>query len=385
MNVFGKSTVSEFLGNFIVYRNLCPMDPRLPALKDLRSQLHLAENETPRKHELSYAQVIVHLLKTARRLENPQAELKRLIFIGDTRMSDGNAFDNICAAAGWQGIIFIGSETNEALKFESVTTPGGQTMVLSNRWSALNESEQYNLRRFCHVRGFPIDEATAVIVDLDKTALAARGRNAHVIDQARVQAVQDTVASLLGEAFELNRFLESYNQLNQPEFHPFTADNQDYLAYICLILGSGLYDSQKVIQEVRGKRLLSFRQFIDQVETHKDQLSAPLQAIHSEIYAYVNAGDPTPFKAFRYNEFRNTIQRMGFLPDGTPLDVLLRNEIVITHEVRALALDWKMQGALLFGLSDKPDEASVPTPELANQGFQPIHRTVTHIVGYPKE
>lgn len=385
MNVFGKSSVSEFLGDFIVYRNLSPMDPRLPGLKDLRAKLNLAPNETPRKHELSYAQVIVRLLKSARQLDNPAAELKRLIFIGDTRMSDGNAFDNICAAAGWQGIIFIGSETKDPLKFESITTPGGQTMLLSNRWSALNESEQYNLRRYCLVRDFPIDESTAVIVDLDKTALAARGRNAHVIDQARVQAVQDTVASLLGDSFELERFLDSYNQLNQPEFHPFTADNQDYLAYICLILGSGLYDTQKVIQEVRGKRLLSFRQFIDQVETHKNQLPAALQTIHDEIYRYVNAGDPTPFKAFRYNEFRNTIQRMGFLPDSTPLDILLKDEIVITHEVRALALDWKMRGALLFGLSDKPDEASVPTQEMSAQGFQPIHRTITHVVGYPKE
>jgi hypothetical protein len=139
-----------------------------------------------------------------------------------------------------------------------------------------------------------------------------------------------------------------------------------------------------VIQEVRGKRLLSFRKFIDQVETHKNQLSAPLQSIHNEIYAYVNAGDPTPFKAFRYNEFRNTIQRMGFLPDSTPLDVLLRDEILITHEVRALALDWKSRGALLFGLSDKPDEASVPTEELARQGFLPIHRAITHVVGNPK-
>jgi hypothetical protein len=49
--------------------------------------------------------------------------------------------------------------------------------------------------------------------------------------------------------------------------------------------------------------------------------------------------------------------------------------------VRALALDWAKRGALVFGLSDKPDEASIPTPELAKQGFQPIHSTPTHIVG----
>jgi hypothetical protein len=36
---------------------------------------------------------------------------------------------------------------------------------------------------------------------------------------------------------------------------------------------------------------------------------------------------------------------------------------------------------LLFCLSDKPDEASIPTPELALQGYAPIHRTPTHGVG----
>ncbi len=384
MNVFGKSNVAEFLGDFVVYRNLRPMDARLPNLDELRPKLDLSVSEIPRKHELAYARVIVELLQEARRLDDPKAQIRRLIFVGDTRMSDGGAFDNICKAAGWEGIIFIGSENSDPFEFESLQTPGGQTMVVSNRWSALNESEEYNLRRYCAVRGFPIDETTAVIVDLDKTALGARGRNSQVIDQARVEAVRQTVETLLGEAFNLESFLSSYNQLNHPEFHPFTADNQDYLAYICLILGSGLYDTEKIIREVRGKRLLTFRQFIDQVETHKAQLAPSLQAIHESIYANVQSGDPTPFKAFRYNEYQNTVQRMGFLPDSTPLNVLLREEILITHEVRALALDWKQQGALLFGLSDKPDEASVPTAELAEKGFQPLHRTVTHVVGVPK-
>ena len=381
MKTYGKSTVAEFLGDFIVFRNLIPMDKRLPSLKQLRPELNLAENETPRKHELVYAQVIAALLKAAQKLQNPNAEIKRLLFVGDTRMSDGNAFDNICQAMGWQGIIFIGSENNAPVQFESLATVGGQTMLLSNRWSALSVNEEFNLRQFCAAHQFPINENTAVIIDLDKTALAARGRNAHVIDQARVQAVQDTVATILGESFAAEPFLSSYNQLNQPEFHPFTADNQDYLAYICLILGSGLYDTDKVIREVRGKRLLTFRQFIDQVETHTDQLSPALRTIHEEIYRAVRAGDPTPFKAFRRNEFRNTIQRMGFLPDDSAPEALLKDEIVITQEVRQLALDSKQAGALVFGLSDKPDEASIPTDELVHQGYQAIHRTITHVVG----
>ena len=47
-----------------------------------------------------------------------------------------------------------------------------------------------------------------------------------------------------------------------------------------------------------------------------------------------------------------------------------------------LAHAWREQGALLFGLSDKPDEASVPEASLAAQGYQPIHRQETHAVGW---
>jgi hypothetical protein len=72
---------------------------------------------------------------------------------------------------------------------------------------------------------------------------------------------------------------------------------------------------------------------------------------------------------------------MGHLDDGASIPDLLSHEILITQEVRQVALAWKEQGALLFGLSDKPDEASVPGPELAARGHLPIHRVETHAVG----
>jgi hypothetical protein len=124
-----------------------------------------------------------------------------------------------------------------------------------------------------------------------------------------------------------------------------------------------------------------FDQFIGEVEAHQQMLAPALRRIHADIYAHFSAGDPTPFKAFRRNEYRATASRMGCAPDDTPLEKMLAEEIMLTQEVRSLALEWKAQGALLFGLSDKPDEASLPTPELAAQGWQPLHRTPTHVVG----
>jgi hypothetical protein len=72
---------------------------------------------------------------------------------------------------------------------------------------------------------------------------------------------------------------------------------------------------------------------------------------------------------------------MGQLSDDLPVEVMLSSEILITREVLAEARKWSQAGALLFSLSDKPDEASLPTPELAAKGYLPIHRKETHVAG----
>lgn len=375
MRLYDRSTVSEFLDDRIVYRNLAPYDARLPALDTFRRKVGLPASGLPRKSEPAYALAIVHILRQAQALHAPGAALQRLVFIGDTHLLDATAFRNICQAAGWTGWAFIGSENSASPAVEVQQDTAG-SLYLSNRWASLADFD-----RHLQAGQFPIDETTVVITDLDKTALAARGRNGQVIDQARVQAVQKTVAGLLAAGFDLGAFLGAYNQLNQPEFHLFTADNQDYLAYICLMLGSGLYSLDGLVAEVRGGEMQTFNQFIDRVQNRVNDLPLDLADIHSEIYANVQAGDPTPFKAFRRTEYMETVQRMGYLPDATPLVELLDKEILITQEVRAWALAWAQRGALTFGLSDKPDEASLPSAELAARGFRPIHQQPTHAVG----
>ncbi len=380
--VYGKSAISEFLDDRVVYRNLAPTDLRLLPLEAIRQKVGLSPGRLPRKSEADYARVIVDFLRQAQTLDErigvirSKDKIQRLIFVGDTRLLDATAFVNICQAGGWPGWAFIGSETTEPLQIEIEAMGPDQSLYLANRWAALTDFEC-----FIKEHGFPVDETTAVILDIDKTTLGARGRNASTVDQARVQAVQESVANLLGPAFDPEAFLKAYNQLNQVEFHPFTADNQDYLAYVCLILGSGLWEREELVNQVRSGRMRSFEQFIAQVDGRSNELASALEAIHQEIYRNVKMGDPTPFKAFRRKEYLATVRRMGQLSDKTPMSKLLAEEILITQEVRAQALVWKDQGALLFGLSDKPDEAAVPLPELAKQGYQPIHRMLTHVVG----
>jgi len=375
MKIYGRATVHEFLGDMVVYRNLVPCDRRLPSLTTIRPRGGVTEGVTPRKSEPAYGRVIADLLGQARALELPDTPLERLVYVGDTQLNDGTAFSNVCVASGWPGWAFIGADRTAPPKVEVAAREGGKLYV-ANRWSAIGD-----FASFLDREGFVVDERTSVIVDLDKTALGARGRNDHVIDGARVAAVRQTVEKLLGEAFNAERFQTAYDRLNQPEFHSFTADNQDYLAYICLILGSGLYDLPPVVEDVQAGRLNSFEQFLTEVDGRVDELATELRPIHDQIVELVRAGDPTPFKDFRYNEYHTTVERMGLTSDSAPVSEMLAREIVITQEVREVALAWKTRGALLFGLSDKPDEASVPSETLAAEGFVAIHRAETHAIG----
>jgi hypothetical protein len=375
MKNYGRASVYEFLADRIVYRNLVPIDPNLSPLKEVRPRIGLPEGLVPRKTAPEYARVIVHMLHQARAMDLPGVPIERLVYVGDTPMNDGTAFTNICLAGDWPGLAFIGADRDDPASVDLVEQGGG-TLYVANRWRALADFAQ-----FCRDRSFPVDEGTAVIIDLDKTAVGARGRNDHVIDQARVEAVRRTVGDLLGDDFDQDGFQTAYDLFNQLEFHPFTGDNQDYLAYICLILGSGMYPLDELADEVRAGRMATFQQFIAQVNGQVAELPASLQQIHSDIYERVQQGDPTPFKAFRYTEYRATVEKMDWLPDDALVAELLADEIVITQEVRETALAWLAQGALLFGLSDKPDEASIPSDDEASQGYQPIHRVETHVAG----
>ena len=39
MKNYGRTSVHEFLGDFVVYRNLLPVDQRLPGLSEIRSEV----------------------------------------------------------------------------------------------------------------------------------------------------------------------------------------------------------------------------------------------------------------------------------------------------------------------------------------------------------
>ena len=369
-----RAALSSFLGDRVLYRNLIPADPSLPGLPQLRSQLGIEPGSIPRKTTREYARVIHAVLQTAQQMRSA-SPLARLVYVGDTRMNDGTAFANIAAIGGWPGMAFIGAEKIGPLDYKCETLGSG-TLYSANRWTALERFAQ-DLRELA----FPVDETTAILIDMDKTAIGARGRNDRLIDQARLEAARTTAREVLGENCDLISFQKIYDTLNQPEFHPLTADNQDYLVYICLLLEGGWINLDRLLEWYYARKVTTFPQLVAESEAAKSGFAQELRRMHECFYESYAQGDPTPFKAFRHSEYLATVSRMGHLPDDSLPETLLKEEIVLTREVYQIALQWQSDGALLFGISDKPDEASMPSDEQAAAGLLPLHQTETHILG----
>jgi hypothetical protein len=394
--VFGTASLAELWDDLLVYRDLVPADPRLPGWREVRRTLGLSGPWPPRKAEPAYGRVAAEILRHARRLDKPRGRIRRLLYVGDTRMNDGTAFANLCAAGGWPGWCFIGRDAPNEPARADLQPP----FCLANRWSALAGFLD-TLQRL----GFEPDEETAVVIDLDKTAIGARGRNDAAVDRIRTEAARDTVSVLLGHGFDEAAFLAAYRELNQADWHPFTADNQDFLVYICLFLGAGLGRLEDLQADVRDGRLATFADYLARADTQADDISrAGLAALHHRFRDRIRRGDPTPFVEFRRAEYRATAACFSDLdasPTSDPgvdadpgaqlnpgqmfnrgsLEELLSQRIVITEEVRRFARQVRRQGALVFGVSDKPPESAVPPPTQAGAGHLPLHRMTAFSAG----
>jgi hypothetical protein len=355
-----RASLYDFLGDLVVYRNLEPADGRL-------RRPQLVGGTVPRKAEPIYAQVILRILGQAQALHSDEP-LQRLIYIGDTAMNDGQAIRNLGQHLPIYG--FIGHERVEESKRIEIE----DGVMLANRWAALTD-----FIHFLKGEDFAFDETAAALIDLDKTAFGARGRNSQAIDAARVEAVRRTVEEVLGGDFSQEAFRAVYDELNQSQYHPFTADNQDYLAYICLMASGGVYDFTQLLADLNAQRLSTFAQFVEACAERA--IGDELAPVHQEVYTNFRRGDPTPFKSFRYREYEETVRRMDHLPDDGGEERILAEEIVITREVADVCRFLKGKGVLLFGLTDKPDESSIPRPELAQKGYLPLHRVTMKVVG----
>ncbi len=376
MRVCGTGSLFDALGDAVIYRSLEPIDRRLPGLSSLRQPLGLKATRVPRKVEPAYGRVVAEMLRTASTLAPGSPAIERLVLIGDTEHNDGGAFVNICDALRCQGNAFICAETSDEPAMAPIDRGGRRTLYLANRWRLLGRFETELARR-----GMTIGRGTVVIVDIDKTVLGARGRNDRPIDTARAAAVLRTARKIRGENVNRDLLLAAYSHFNQPRFHAFTTDNQDYLAYIAMLVEAGWSSIEKLREEIVRGRLTSFGDLLDSVTATVERLPNRFRRTHDDVVMAVTLGDPTPFKDFRKAEYRETVDRMT--PTGKAVDPtrLLATKITLTAEVWRRVKLWRDRGAMPLGLSDKPDEASAPTPDLEAEGYLPLHKTRALVVG----
>lgn len=367
--MYPKGTLADWLGDRVVYRNLIPADPNLPSLTDVWREIGLDAHRVPRKTEPAYAAAVVRFLEAAQTARGAPP-LRNLLFIGDTFMNDGTAARNLATHLPLRG--FIGDDRLA----EPEQVQYGDLLMVANRWGQVAE-----LLAWARSEGLACDERTAVLVDVDKTFIGARGRNDQVIDAARVDAVRQTVEDLLGGGFDEAAFRAIYDVLKKQEYHYFTADNQDYLAYICLMVAGGVFPAEELWADLEARRLTGFVQFVTLCDGRRRHMGEGLALAHREVIANVRRGDPTPFKSFRFREYVATVERMDRLPDEAPVVEVLKAEIVITAEVAQFVRALLDMGVLTFGISDKPDEASLPPKALAEQGKPALHRARMKVVG----
>jgi hypothetical protein len=359
-----RARLSDFLGQRVIYRNLAPVDPSMIGLEGLWQQIGLDRYEIPRKTSLEYAKAVWLIVQQAQELRGVRRPLERVLLIGDSARNDG-------AVAGNMG---LDRPTRAFIGVDDLTQPkrvevAADTMT-ANRWGALAD-----MLSWLNETGFVCDETLAVLVDLDKTTIGARGRNDRTIDLARVRAAERTAAGALGGALDVDAFRNLYARLNKPECHWITEDNQDYVAYLCLMASGVVFPEGRFWEAMEGRQFADVIAFSDWCEDRAGSMTPQLLVAHREVWDGLHRKDPTPFKSFRNDEFLETIALMDVLPDEATAEQVLEQEIVITAEVADTCRLLTARGALVFGLSDKPDEASLPTPRAAERGYRAIHDT----------
>ncbi len=178
---FGRGRLSDYFADFVIYRNLEPLDRRLRGLKSAGYKMGLTSDRIPRKFEPDYAKAAVWFAEEAQKLRHSTTALQEILFVGDTLLNDGQAYHNIVKVSGWKGSCFIGADR---LKHEpAVEIEADHALYNANRWAALGDWVSW-----LSDQKFRLDERTLLIVDIDKTALGAKGRNDQVIDRARLKA-----------------------------------------------------------------------------------------------------------------------------------------------------------------------------------------------------
>ncbi len=334
--MYKRDNLNTIFENYIVFRELNPLREELPSFSELKKQLKL--DFLPRKKDPEYAKVLSFLFKKI-------GDFEKVIYFGDTYLNDGSVIKNL-------------TELNEYKVFGVITEEGEQdyikfkgNMILNTKWRNL-----LPILEILEKRDFLLDEKTIVVIDIDKTFIGARGRNNKAIDKARTDAITSIIKDALGE-IEEDRFDYIYSRLNRRSLHSFTGDNQDIVAIMSILFYGDYYALGRFIREFYAGNWREPLEFFNTITIPPNDKAYKLL---EEVKENLLKKNPTAFPTFREKEFNCTLKRMDFLPDVSDVRKLLNEEILITKEVYDVGLIAKKKGAIVFGLSDKPELSSIP-------------------------
>ena len=350
--------LSAVIGDNIAYRSLRPQRAGLAFVPPA---------PLPRKIDAAYGAAVWALLQQLQALTHPTVALQRILVLGDNAGTDGVMFGHLRPFVAHAAALIVdetGGPPTLQPPVDGLAHADGWAMVA--RWATLLAQQ-----------GFVVDAATAVVLDVDKTLLGPKGRNARVIDEARGAAMAAVIREFVGEQWQADAFAEAQYTFNTARFHPFTGDNQDWVAVLCLLTQTGVLPLATLADAILAGAFPTPAALV--AHALRTPLNTALRTLLTSIHARTLAGDPTPFKAFREREYRETVARFNLTAALAPAERLQR-EICVCGEALAQAHRWRDAGALLLALSDKPDEAALPTAALAAQGFVPIHQLPTHVV-----
>jgi len=364
----GKTSIQSVFGENIFYRDLNPVSSQYLSFEDIRKRLNIRQKFPPRKASRDYASVILEQVKL-----RASTELRQILFFGDTPGNDGSVVRNLETLSKLPVFGFIGKEAIGEEKMLSADPP----IFLANRWELVSEFLA-QIQQF----GFRQEVKTAVLFDMDKTLIGARGRNDHVIDDARMDGVKKLIKETLKNEWQEDHFLLIYKTFNEPAYHFLTEDNQDYLAFVCLMVLADVWSFEELVDQLIRRKITSFQEFLTRTASRLQK--RPISAVapyFEEVFLSTVKGDPTPFKSFRRMEYLATIERIDCVQSEDPAEIL-RSEITLTQEILDLvSFLKKKQFSPIVCISDKPPESTFPSDELKQQGYLPLHQMPMKIVG----
>lgn len=350
------TTIADLTADRVLYRDLNPCDPVLPRLHELQQAAGLLPGELPRKRDADYAKVVwalLHHIRTADRAP----PLRLVLLVGDST-NDRVFADHLRAVADCRVLACIGAEQSAA---SPALTWDGDTATI-NRWALLRDWwQQASVLVGADASGALLAH-TALILDIDKTLLGARGQRDAVIDRVRTTAALEVAHVWLPPA-QRDRFGEWYTLANQSRYHSLTRDNQDYVVYLALLLASDTLSTDTLEHALNAPSPV-FGALLQHVAP---RVPPALRDLHHAFTTAYHAGDPTPFKVFRHAEYRHTVEQMR--AGGLPLNAVL---VRLAHALVA-------GGAQCIAASDKPAESALPTAEQQRQGMVPLHHVVTRL------